>query len=111
MENFILGLLSVIGFLACLLLMVAILLQEPKGGGIASALGGAGMETVGINTGKVNSFTGWVAGIWIGACLIHALMMGPSVRPDVESPTDGDGTSVTAPPSDDGGTGGSDEPK
>lgn len=72
--TFVLGLLAVIAVAASILLMFVILLQEPKGGGIASALGGSGMEAVGVNVGSVNRFTSWVAGVWIGACLLHAVM-------------------------------------
>lgn len=72
--TFVLGLLAVIAVLASILLMFVILLQEPKGGGIASALGGSGMEAVGVHVGSVNRFTSWVAGIWIGACLLHAIL-------------------------------------
>ncbi|MCG3134460.1 MAG: hypothetical protein HMLKMBBP_01766 [Planctomycetes bacterium] len=75
--TFILGLLSVVAVVACLLLMFVILLQEPKGGGLAAALGGSGMEALGSNAGAVNRFTCWVAGIWIAACLIHALAQPP----------------------------------
>ena len=71
---FLLGLLAVVAVLASLLLMFVILLQEPKGGGIASALGCSGMEALGVSTGGVNGFTCWVAGIWIGACFLHAIL-------------------------------------
>lgn len=79
--QFILGLLAVIAVVASVILMVVILLQEPKGGGLAAALGGSGMEAIGVNTGSVNKFTSTVAAIWIVACLAHALLMesGPDV--------------------------------
>lgn len=72
--TFLLGLLGVVAFLASLLLMFVILLQEPKGGGLAAALGGSGMDAIGANVGSVNRFTSWVAGIWIGACLVLAVL-------------------------------------
>lgn len=75
--TFILGLLTVTAVVTCLLLMFVILLQEPKGGGLAAALGGSGMEALGTNAGAVNRFTCWVAGIWMAACLIHALAQPP----------------------------------
>ena len=79
--DFILGLLSVSAVVTAVLLMVVILLQEPKGGGLAAALGGSGMEAIGVNTGSVNKFTSTVATIWIITCLAHAILMdtGPSV--------------------------------
>lgn len=73
--TFLLGLLAVIAGVACLILCVVILLQEPKGGGLAAALGGSGMEAIGVNTGQVNRFTSWTAAIWIAALLLHALLM------------------------------------
>ncbi len=80
--TFVLGLLAVVAALSCLLLMFVILLQEPKGGGIASALGGSGMEALGVATGGVNRFTSWVAGIWIGACMIHAVLQPSDLATD-----------------------------
>ena len=72
--GFVLGLLSVTAVVTSILLMFVILLQEPKGGGLAAALGGSGMDAIGANVGQVNRFTSWVAGIWIGACLLHAIL-------------------------------------
>ena len=73
--GFILGLLSVIAVLSSLLLTFVVLLQEPKGGGIAAALGGSGMEAIGPATGGVNRFTSWMAGIWMTTCFAHAILM------------------------------------
>ncbi len=75
MIGFVLGLLAVTAVVSSLVLLVVILLQEPKGGGIAAALGGSGMEAIGVATGSVNKFTSWVAGIWVGACFLHAVLM------------------------------------
>ena len=97
--TFVLGLLAVTAVLASILLMFVILLQEPKGGGIASALGGSGMEAVGVNVGSVNRFTAWVAGVWIGACLLHAILQ--PVGADLSSPLPppgGAGTKTEVPP-------------
>jgi len=85
--DFILGILAVTAVVTAVLLMVVILLQEPKGGGLAAALGGSGMEAIGVNTGSVNKFTSAVATIWVVVCLAHAILMdtGPSVstpKPD-----------------------------
>jgi len=90
--QFILGLLAVTAVVTSVLLMVVILLQEPKGGGLAAALGGSGMEAIGVNTGSVNKFTSTVAVIWIVACLAHAILMdgGPTTptKPDTDTPVD-----------------------
>jgi preprotein translocase subunit SecG len=72
---FVLGLLSVVAVLSSILLAFVVLLQEPKGGGIAAALGGSGMEAIGPATGGVNRFTVWVATIWMVACFLHAIGM------------------------------------
>jgi protein translocase SecG subunit len=86
--TFILGLLAVIAVFSSLLLMFVILLQEPKGGGIASALGGSGMEALGVATGGVNRFTCWVAGVWVFACLLHAILqpVGANLRDELVPP-------------------------
>ena len=72
---FILGLLSVVAVLASVLLMFVVLLQEPKGGGLAAALGGSGMDAIGPSVGGVNRFTAWVAGVWMVACFAHSVSM------------------------------------
>lgn len=96
--TFFLGLLAVIAVLSSLLLMFVILLQEPKGGGIASALGGSGMEALGVATGGVNRFTCWVAAVWIGACLLHAIFqpVGANLRDELV-PAKTDSADKTAP--------------
>ena len=72
---FVLGLMSVIAVLSSILLAFVVLLQEPKGGGIAAALGGSGMEAIGPATGGVNRFTTWVAAIWMATCFFHSIGM------------------------------------
>ena len=72
---FVLGLMSVIAVLSSILLAFVVLLQEPKGGGIAAALGGSGMEAIGPATGGVNRFTTWVAAIWMTTCFFHSIGM------------------------------------
>jgi len=44
-------------FLSALLLILVILVQEGKGGGLGGALGGAGAETFGVRAGGVNKVT------------------------------------------------------
>ena len=106
--DMILRLLSVSAALSSLLLMLVILLQEPKGGGLAAALGGSGMDAIGANVGQVNRFTTWAAGVWIGACLLHALWqpVGVSTAKSTEA-------GVKAPPTgpNEGGGGGNEPPK
>lgn len=88
MIGFILGLLAVIAVVVAIVLCVVILLQEPKGGGLAAALGGSGMEAIGVNTGSVNKFTATLATIWVIACFAHAVLlpMGAGVSTDGTQP-------------------------
>lgn len=99
--TFILGLLAVVAVLSSILLMFVILLQEPKGGGLAAALGGSGMDAIGANVGQVNRFTTTVAGIWIGACLLHSILQPVGVDYDKAAATGqkpGGAPAVEAPP-------------
>ena len=59
-------------FLSACLLIFIILLQEPKGGGLAEAFGGMGAETFGVKSAGVNRFTMTVASVFVlSAVLIH----------------------------------------
>jgi preprotein translocase subunit SecG len=99
--NFVLGLMSVVAVVSSILLAFVVLLQEPKGGGLAAALGGSGMEAIGPATGSVNRFTSWVAGIWMVTCFMHSVMMGggPAVGA-APAPKPGDKPADTAPGND-----------
>jgi preprotein translocase subunit SecG len=66
-------------FLSAILLMAIVLMQEGKGGGLASALGGQGAETFGVSTGGVNKVTLFLAGLFLVSALGHALSFQPSV--------------------------------
>jgi len=78
--GFLKSLLMVVFVLSALLLVLVVLLQEPKGGGLSSAFGGAGAETFGVQTGSVNRFTAWVAGIFMFSALMYA-----AIQPDAET--------------------------
>lgn len=78
--GFITGLLAVSAVVLSIVLLVVILLQEPKGGGLAAALGGSGMEAIGVNTGSVNKFTAGLATAWIICCLAHSILMAPGTE-------------------------------
>ena len=66
------GTVFVLFFAIAFLLMVIILLQEGKGGGLAGAFGGAGAETFGVKAGTVNKLTAWMATAFLGLALLHA---------------------------------------
>ena len=63
--------------LSALLLVLVILLQEPKGGGLSGAFGGMGAETFGVQSGGVNKFTGFVAGVFIVLTILYAAIRPP----------------------------------
>jgi preprotein translocase subunit SecG len=46
--------------LSALLLIVVILIQEGRGGGLGDAFGGAGQQTFGVGTRGITRFTSWV---------------------------------------------------
>ena len=70
----------VVFFLSAILLMVLVLLQEGKGGGLASALGGQGAETFGVATGGVNKITLWLAGIFLASAVGHVMAYKSAVQ-------------------------------
>jgi preprotein translocase subunit SecG len=79
-------------FLTAFLLVVVILLQEPKGGGLGEAFGGMGAQTFGVKAGGINKFTFTVFGLFLfSAVMIHALRhQGESkapISPRIEKPS------------------------
>ena len=48
----------------CLILGAIVLLQEPRGGGLGAAFGGAGGDAFGHGAGGVNKFTSVVGGLF-----------------------------------------------
>lgn len=68
------GLLYVLFVISCVLLVVVILLQEGKGGGLSEAFGGVGGETFGHRAGGVNKFTSLLAGVMVVTLIaIHSV--------------------------------------
>ena len=60
--------------LSAIVLIVVILLQEGKGGGFGQALGEHGQQTFGVGAKGINTFTGYVAAVFLGsALLLHFL--------------------------------------
>jgi len=97
--------------LASLILIVVILLQEGKGGGLASAFGGAGADTFGVSSGGINRFTTILAGLWI----VFAIILAASSPTSVVGVGPDDAESATEAPEDPGvedtGGGGEKAPK
>ena len=69
--------LYIVFVLAAIVLITVVLLQEGQGGGLGSALGESGQQTVGVGAKGINTFTGYVAGIFIvTAVVLHMLNQG-----------------------------------
>ncbi len=61
-------------FLTSIFMVFVILLQEPKGGGLAEAFGGMGAETFGVKSGGVNRFTLTIALFWAGSAVMTHIL-------------------------------------
>jgi preprotein translocase subunit SecG len=67
-------LLYIVFIASCIVLILVILLQEGKGGGLSEAFGGVGGETFGHRAGGVNKVTSGLAAVMIVVLvLIHTL--------------------------------------
>lgn len=62
-------LLYLLFFASALLLILVVLVQEGKGGGLGGALGGAGAETFGVRAGGVNRVTFILFGVFVLSAL------------------------------------------
>ena len=83
-------------------MVLIVLLQEPKGGGLSGAFGGVGAETFGVQTGGVNKFTSVLAGIFLVLALFYAAIDegepdAPSSVTDKEIAAPSDGTNDGEP--------------
>lgn len=90
--SFLIGALYVLFVISCILLIVVILLQEGKGGGLGEAFGGVGGETFGHRAGGVNKFTAMLAGVMMVTAIVINAMSKPDTGSFIERP------SVDAPP-------------
>ncbi len=77
----------VFGF-SSLVLIVVILMQEGKGGGLASAFGGMGGDTFGVGAGGINRFTAILAVVFIGSAIILAAIQPDTVVAGSEKPAE-----------------------
>jgi preprotein translocase subunit SecG len=64
-----LALLYLVFALSAILLIVVILLQEGKGGGLGDAFGGAGQQTFGVGAKGVTKFTAAVAVVFLASAI------------------------------------------
>lgn len=105
--------LYVVFFVAALALIVIVLVQEGKGGGLTDAFGGAGVEAFGVRPGGINRFTLGLFAVFILSALgIHWANLDPnkgSVMQDVAPPDAGaaviPGLPQTPPPAPPAGDG------
>ena len=67
--------------LCCVVLILVILIQKGRGGGLSAAFGGAGASS--ILGSKTGDFLTWVTIILVGLFLLLAVVMGKSYRPGV----------------------------
>ena len=74
--DFLVWILTIVYFITCFILIIVVLMQEPKGGGLSSAFGGAGLDTAfGASIGrKMSSFTVWIAVFFIVLTVVLAIM-------------------------------------
>lgn len=95
------GLVMLLFVLVALFLILVVLIQEGKGGGIAGAFGGAAAETFGVKAGSVNRFTMILVFAFCGLALLHAGLPSPDdslFGPEPTAPTVAPPTG--APPAD-----------
>lgn len=74
--GFVVGFLTVVYFITCAILIIVVLMQEPKGGGLSSAFGGSGLDTAfGASIGrKMSSFTVYLAVFFMVLTIVLAVL-------------------------------------
>ncbi|MBK7642230.1 MAG: preprotein translocase subunit SecG [Planctomycetes bacterium] len=105
-------LLYILFVLSAIVLVVVILLQEGKGGGLTGALGTEGQQTFGVGTKGINQFTGWTCAVFlICALAIHMVNRAETGSSVVQSspalstpPADTNTATPPAAPADAGGS-------
>ena len=102
MMDLISTLLYILFVLSAIVLVVVILLQEGKGGGLTGALGTEGQQTFGVGTKGINQFTGWTCAIFLLCALgihwVNRVEIGRSVVKESVLPLDS-GTGAAPPAS------------
>ncbi|MDJ0522762.1 MAG: preprotein translocase subunit SecG [Planctomycetota bacterium] len=80
------GAIMVLFIVVSFLVILVVLAQEGKGGGLAGAFGGAGADAFGVKAGTVNKFTAWLAGLFLGLALLHAGLSSEGSGPVSDGP-------------------------
>jgi preprotein translocase subunit SecG len=84
-HGFFLGFFIILFILVCLIMILLVLIQKGRGGGLASAFGGAGGNTAfGAKTGDVLT---WATSIVFGVFLLLAIILNLITRNTSASPT------------------------
>lgn len=101
-------LLYIVFVLSAIVLVVVILLQEGKGGGLTGALGTEGQQTFGVGTKGINQFTGWTCAVFLAAALlihfVNRREIGSSVvQEDSVLPVEQPASGAQPPPAEGGG--------
>jgi preprotein translocase subunit SecG len=81
--SFIKNVVAVLFVLCCISLILIILIQKGRGGGLSAAFGGA--MASGILGSKTGDFLTWVTIVLVGVFLTLAVVMGKIYKPDVAS--------------------------
>lgn len=79
--GFIMNVVAVMFGLTCLVLVLIILIQKGRGGGLSAAFGGGGAGS--ILGSKTGDFLTWVTIILVGLFLLLAVVMGKFYRPTI----------------------------
>lgn len=79
--GFIMKVVAALFIVCCLSLILIILIQKGRGGGLSGAFGGAGAG--GILGSKTGDFLTWVTIVLVGVFLTLAVIMGKFYRPEV----------------------------
>jgi len=88
-KDVISGSVMVLFIISSFLVILVVLAQEGKGGGLAGAFGGAGTEAFGVKAGTVNKFTAWLAAAFLGLALLHAGLSTAQPVPPAKPDTSG----------------------
>ena len=81
-------LLNLVVILLGLILMLVVLIQRGKGGGLAGAFGGAGGSSPfgSRSADQFVRFTLWIAGVWVLVIMIHVKLVQYDVRQHKDAP-------------------------
>jgi preprotein translocase subunit SecG len=96
------SLLAVLFVLVCLFMMLVILIQKPRGGGLSGAFGGAGGSSQAAFGAKVGDVLTWFTVVCFVAFLSLAMVLTWTLKPDKSEPA----IPAIAPPAQTTGGGG-----